>query len=402
MLQKKRIILSLLSLCSYTLHASFIESTMGTAVVNDATATYHNPAALTLIQKFQMVALDSKASSHNRFTGHSINTSEHVTQSGISKEHAHYNLPSGYAAFPIQDKAALGWALLLDNLHSDLDEPSILKYDQSSNQIKNIDYVAGAGLQLNQYLSVGVGAAYSTAHFNSQRIIKFPRLDAPDSQSHNRTKGDHYGWNAGFLVKPLKSMQIGFNYRSAIAYPFYGSSEFDGPPGAFSNQFHFNFWTPARSVATVSHFLTPTLGFIATAQWVQWGVFQNVIMHELAVQTGRTSRIVPSVKVPYYFRDAWVLTIGGIKNITSDWVLRVAGTYNQSPGNGYYRITSGDDYVLGASTSYQIHKNIVLDASYAHAFTKDQAIDIVTQRKKIVGINQGYRDSISLKVTLSL
>lgn len=99
--------------------------------------------------------------------------------------------------------------------------------------------------------------------------------------------------------------------------------------------------------------------------------------------------------MPYHFRDTWVLTLGGIKKITPEWVLRVAGTYNQSPGNGFYRITSGDDYVIGASLGYQFYKNLAIDTSYAHAFTQNRPIDITSQRKRIVGINKGYRDSVS-------
>lgn len=399
MVQKKGVILSLLSLFPYALYASFIESTMGTAVVNDATATYHNPAALILVQKSQIVALDSKASYRSQFIGQSIGSLEGFIQSGTSKEQSLYDLPSGYVTFPIKEKVKLGLAVLLDKLNSDLDEPSILRYDQSSNQIKNIDYIVGAGLPLNKYLSIGSGITYSSASFISHRITGFPNLDVPDSQSHNITKGNNYGWNAGFLIRPFKSTQIGFNYRSAVSYQFRGKSEFEGPPPLISNTFNFNFWTPARSVMTISYFMTPSLGLISTAQRVQWSTFKNLTMQGLATQIDRQALILPFVVLPYHFRDTWILTLGGIKKITSKWVLRVAGTYNQSPGNGFYRLTSGDNYVLGASTGYQLYKNLVIDASYAHAFTKDQPINITTQRKRVVGLNKSYGDSISLKLT---
>ena len=402
MVQKRLAVLGLLSLLPWALYASFIESTMGTAVVNDATATYHNPAALILVEKSQMVGLISKAADHGQFIGQSIETIGGLTQSGTSKEHTNYNLPSGYVALPINKKVRLGLAVLLDKLNSDIDEPSILRYYQSSNQIKNMDYILGVGLELNDYVSIGSGVIYSDARFTSHRIIGFPSLDVPDSQSNNVTKGDNYGWNLGFLITPFKSTKIGFDYRSGVSYQFRGKSEIEGPPPMISNHFNFNFWTPARSVITISHFITPTLSFISTAQWVQWGVFHTVTMHGLATQVGRQSLIVPTAVVPYHFRDAWVLTLGGIKQVTSKWVLRVAGTYNQSPGNGLYRITSGDDYVVGASTGYQLHKNLAIDASYAHAFTKNNPIDITSQRKHIVGVYKGYRDSVSLKLTFTI
>ncbi|MCA0403713.1 MAG: outer membrane protein transport protein [Proteobacteria bacterium] len=401
MIYKKHRILFLLYFFPYTLHASFIESTMGTAVVNDATASYHNPAALILVEKSQLVILGSKASSHSQFIGQSIEISG-FSQSGISKEHTNYTLPSGYAAFPITKKLRLGLAILGDNFYSDIDEPSILRYDQSANQIKNIDYIASLGFKLNDYLSLGGGLTYSAARFISHRIIGFPNLDVPDSQSHNRTKGDNYGWNVGFLIKPMKAMLIGFNYRSRVSYQFRGQSEFDGPPAIVSNSFNFNFWTPARSVMTLGYFLRPTLSLINTIQRVQWSTFKNVSMHGLATRIGRNSIVVPTVIIPYHFRDTWVVTLGGIKKITSKWVLRIAGTYSQSPGNGFYRLTSGDDYVLGASTGYQIYKNIILDVGYAHAFTKNQSIDILTQSKRVLGINKGHRDSISLKLTFNI
>lgn len=65
----KKSFFTFLFLLPVNLYASFIESTLGTAVVNDATATYHNPAALPLLQKRQVIALGSVASYHSTFTG---------------------------------------------------------------------------------------------------------------------------------------------------------------------------------------------------------------------------------------------------------------------------------------------------------------------------------------------
>lgn len=386
----------------FPLHASFIEATMGTAVVNDATATFHNPAALTLVKKPQIVGLGSRAISHSRFTGQTIESLSGFEQSGTSTEQTRYTLPSVYTVIPVHENVRFGMALLSDNLSSDIDEPSILRYIQANNKIKNIDYVAGLGLQLNEIVSLGAGLTYSAAHFDSNRMTGFPQLNIPDSQSHNTTKDQQYGWNTGILLKPFQATLVGFDYRSKVSYQFSGNSEFAGPPPLISNQFNFNFYTPARSVLTLSHYINPSLGFISTVQRIQWSVFKTIVMHGLATQVGQTSQILPVVKVPYYFHDTWIFTVGGIKKMADNWVLRIAGSYSQSPGNGFYRIVNGDDYILGASVGYNINKNVTVDGGYAHSFVKDQFIDINSQNNKVFGITKGYRDSVSLKLTIKM
>lgn len=402
MFQIRQIIFIFLLFLSLTLQASFIEATIGTAVVNDATATFHNPAALTLLKKPQIVGLCSKAASHGQFTGKSIESISGFALSGVSQESVNYNLPSVYAAIPIHDKVNFGVAVLSDKFNSDIDEPSVLRYMQSNNQINNIDYILGIGTQLNQYLSIGTGVTYSDARYISNRVTGFPSLGVPDSLSHNVSDGNSYGWNVGFVIKPFKLTLIGFDYRSQVSYKFRGKSEFEGPPLLLSNQYNFNFWTPARGVLTISHFITPRLGFIGTAQRVQWGVFNSVTMHGLATQVGQYAVILPKTIVPYHFHDSWIFTVGGIKSLSPKWVLRVAGTYNQSPGNGAYRVVSGDDYIIGASTGYKIYKNFTLDGSYAHAFTKNQFIHIASGTGRVFGINKGHRDSVSMKLTLNI
>jgi long-chain fatty acid transport protein len=48
--------------------------------------------------------------------------------------------------------------------------------------------------------------------------------------------------------------------------------------------------------------------------------------------------------------------LGSHYRITPKWVIRVAGTYNQSPGNSNYQIANGDSIILGASMGYEIYK----------------------------------------------
>ena len=51
---------------------------------------------------------------------------------------------------------------------------------------------------------------------------------------------------------------------------------------------------------------------------------------------------------------------------------------------------------------YEINKTITVDGSYAHAFIKDENINIAGGKYLIHGVNEGSRDAVSLKLTFNV
>jgi long-subunit fatty acid transport protein len=384
-----------------TLHASFIESTVGAAVVNDATATYYNPAALTLLKNPQIIGLGSAAFLNTHFTGQFTQPITGFTQSGSSSTRSHYYLPSLYVGLPTTSRIMLGFAIISNDINRDADANSILRYTQSSNSIQDIDLVPAVGIKLTDFLSVGAGVNFSYANFLLEPISGFPSLNIPDNLSRNQCSGTGFGGDIGFLLKPSVTTTIGFNYRSSITYELSGKSTLEANPNVISNHYHLTFWTPARSVISINHFVTSTLGFISTVQRIQWSIFDDVHIHGIATQAGPRAIIV-NANVPYHLRDTWLLTLGSHYRVTPKWIVRVAGTYNQASGNGSYQITNGDSITLGSSMGYEIVKNIIIDGSYAHTFIKDRSIHIANQRSVVNGVNEGAINAVSLKLTFNL
>ncbi|WP_019215424.1 OmpP1/FadL family transporter [Legionella tunisiensis] len=383
-----------------TLHASFIESTLGTAVVNDATAAYYNPAALTVLPKFQFIALGSVASFHTHFTGQSTQSTTRFTQFGNSAAKTNYYLPSFYSGLPTTTKLTFGVAVLSNFFNRNIEENSILRYAQSGNSIRDIDVVPALGLKLNEFLSLGVGISLSHVNFILKPISGFPSLNIPDAQSHNEANAHGLGGDIGFLLKPNKATLIGFNYRSSVTYRLNGRSVLAGNPEVVSNDYYFTFWTPAREVLSINHFVTPSLGFIGTVQRIQWRIFNEIDIRGIAARVG-SEPIILNAKVPYHFRNTWLFTVGSHYRITPKWVIRVAANYNQNPGNSNYQVTTGNGIVAGASMGYEISETITIDGSFAHAFIQNQTIDISTGRHFIHGENRASRDAFSLKLTVN-
>lgn len=393
----KSIALTLFLLLPASAWATFIESTIGAAVVNDATATYYNPAALTLVNNLQIIGLGTVASLHTRFRGETIQKATGDHQNGNASTSTNYYLPSLYIGIPTNKNVNFGLAIIANDFMRDVEAMSVLRYIQSNNHIQDIDVIPSLGIAINKILSVGAGLIVSEAKFLLLPITGAPSLNIPDSQSRNETRGTSTGGTFGILVKPAMSTLIGLNYRTGLTYELNGTSLFEGPKRIFSPNYHHKFWTPARSVLSISHFFSQKFGMITTAQYLETSIYKKLIIHNIASQRG----IVKQAEINFNFHNAWVLTVGAIYRIQPTWVARVAGSFIQSPSNGHYQISNGDSYVTGVSMSYQFNKFVQLDGSYAHAFIQQQTINIQKGRFIINGINNGSRDSVSLKLTLS-
>ena len=381
--------------------ASFIDTTIGTAVINDATASYYNPAALMLIKNPQIIPQGTVAYFHTRFTGQSTSLSNGVTETGSSSSNTNYYSPSIYFGMPASDRVIVGLAIVTNSANRNADENSVLRYVQASNNIEDYDVVPAVAIKINELFSIGGGINFSYAKFDLNPITGFPGSNIADSQSNNRSDGTGVGGNAGFLLKLSPATIIGFNYRSMTTYRLSGKSVYEGSPEVVSNNYHFKLSTPARSVFSINHFVTSTLGFITTIQRIQWSSLTNVHAYGIANVSG-TTPVILNGSVPFYLRDTWLIVLGSHYRITPKWVLRIAGAYNQSPGNPHYQIANGDSVILGASMGYEINKTITIDGGYAHAFMKDETINITGGRYLIQGVNEGSRDAVSLKLTFNV
>jgi long-subunit fatty acid transport protein len=397
----KPTLLSCLLLFPATLYASFIESSIGASVVNDATATYYNPAALTVVKNAQFITLGSLSYARSRFSGQAQQSITGYTQSGSSSSQTNYFLPSLYFGIPVTSKISVGMAIISNFFDVEAEDISILRYAQASNNVKDIDLVPALGIKLTDYLAIGAGVNFSHANFIMQPISGSPALNIPDSKSRNECSATGVGGDAGLLLALSKATIIGFNYRSAITYGLSGKSILQISPELVSNQYGFHFWTPARSVLSINHFVTPVLGFIGTIQRIQWSIFDTINVHGIATQVGSRA-VILNAAVPYHMHNTWLLTLGTHYRITPGWILRVAGSYNQAPGNNSYQITNGNAVILGASMGYEIHKRIIIDGSYAHAFLQNEDINIMSGSNRIKGVNQGAVNAFSLKLTLNI
>lgn len=384
-----------------TCYASFIETTVGTAVVNDATASYYNPAALVQLKNPQIIPQETLAVFRTQFNGKSIPASTGIPMIGTSTSSTDYQSPALFLGMPASETMYIGMAIVTNSANRSVDENPVLRYVQSSNSIQDIDIVPAFAIKINPKFAIGGGVNFSAAKLDLKPIIGFPGTDIADGQSSNQSDGNGIGVNAGFILFPAPATAIGFNYRSPTTYRLSGSSVYRGTTNIASNNYHFKQTTPARSVLSINHFFTPKAGCIATAQYIQWSAITNIHVYNVAALAG-TTPVITNGSIPQYLRNTWMMTLGGLYRLQPQWILRAAASYSQSPGNPHYQIMNGDSIILGVSSGYQINKTVTVDVSYAHVFIKNQNININGAKFFISGVNMGSRDAVSMKLTFNL
>ena len=305
--KKFRNCLLLLLLFPIELHASFIESTIGTAVINDATAAYYNPAALILLKNSQLITLGFISNFRTRFTGQSTQRPTGFTETGSSSSNSQYYLPSLYLGVPTTDRITLGLSIMANSANRDAGENSILRYAKASNNIEDYDIVPAVEVKINKFLSLGAGINFSYVNFLLKPITGFPGSNIADSESNNQCDGTGVSGNVGFLLKTSPSIVIGFDYRSVTTYQLRGKSVFNGTEQVVSDNYHFKLWTPARSVFSINYFVTPKIGIIGTIQRIQWSKISNIRVYGIAIQSGSQPAIL-NADVPYHLRMTGVNT----------------------------------------------------------------------------------------------
>lgn len=400
--RKRYCYLLILLFKSATAYASYIETTIGTAVVNDATAAYYNPAALTLLKNPQLIPLINDAQFRTEFSGKSTAVATHLTESGTSTSVTNFYSPTFYTGMPINEKMTIGFAVVSNFANRNPEEHSILRYTQASNNIQDYDLVPAIGIKINEYFALGANINFSQLDLHLHPLIGFPGSNIADSQSQNKSNGNGIGMSIGGLLSISSATLIGLNYRSVTKYSESGSSEVNGLIHVMSNNYHFNLRTPARTTLTISQSLTSALRLLTTIHRVQWSIIRNINVYNIATIAGITPTIVKNASIPQYLRDTWTFTLGAQYRFSPEWIIRAAGTFNQSPYSGQYQVSNGDSYVLGASVGYDINKIIKIDASYAYVFMQNQAINIDGNRFLINGTNKGSRDAVSLKLTVNI
>lgn len=362
------------------------------AIADNATTGFYNPAGLVRLNHQEITAGAALIHTDIHFRGHTtVNTINLAdTYSSVQGGGTHY-IPNIHYALPLNDRFTFGFGVTVPlGLSTDYGNSSPLRYIATRTIVQAVDISPSLGFALTKKFSVGAG-------FDAQRLnAEFDEyagstVTALDTSLTNRLYNWGYGWHGGVLYQFTPRIRVGLNYHSLIVHHASGSSVFEGPLADIttaaskewrSDRLQANLIMPATTTLSFYQELNDQLTWMATANYTQWGAFNNLRLQNVAARVGNTLVNNLTIDVIQHFRNTWDFALGGIYAFSPVWQFKAGLGYDQTPVTTRYRTVQcpdNDRYVTAVGIHFQPSKAIGWDLGYAHFFLRHAGINNTIQ-----------------------
>ena len=364
-----------------------------TAIAEDASTIYYNPAGLVHISGRQVVLggtfIAIRNSLDNQGSTPAVRSPTPLTfqptgENGRAREYP--LLGNAYFSQAISQKWHWGLGIGSEfGLMSDYGANWFGRYIVTKAEMQTVTLNPTVAYALSDTVSVGAGISYITANAKLNNVTNFGIFgDAPTTVD---VRDNAWGANVGVLWSPDSQTRIGLAYRSSYRLKLTGSiaTTFPGTPqqqallpaaqqgalAAANSAVQVDLKLPDTASLGIVHALNDRVELLADLTWTNWSVFKNL-------QVINSAAGLPLVTVPQQWKDAYRLALGVNIGLAPEWKLRLGAGYDQSPVSNAYRspiIPDADRFVLAVGLQYKPNKDIAIDAGYIHAFVHKISIN---------------------------
>ena len=347
-----------------------------TAVADDGSNIYYNPAGMTQIS-------GSLIEEHSFFAFPEI---KYKMPDGTSEKSAKNDI--GQALFLENNfnnglSAGLGIYIPYASTASFGDDMANVFPAQSAKMVR-VDISPVIAYKVSDNISVGVGAiaGYGLLEQSMPVFIDWPGIGALAGRVDDKADGWGYGGLAGILWTINKNVKLGATYRTAMDIDAKGHRTIDITSVFFSATDTADASTELRFPASISLGMAimpdEKLTISAQVDWANWSRMSTVVT--------KTS-LWPDDVVIVNARDSWDFRLGGEYLLDQGWVARAGYGYMQqafptSTMTPVYPDGNGHAFNVGAGKSWNHWK---LDLNYQYYFTKKTTTD-----ENIFGYNGEY------------
>ncbi len=349
-----------------------------TAGVNDASAVYYNPAALSEVQGDNLLMSGSYVNLQNSVENSGRKSTNKHDDNLLASFFANYRIPNSDFTLGIGTYAPFGLA-------TEYDKDAFTRFAAIDTELKTIYITPALSWNPTQYFSFGAGLSFvhSSGVF-SRALCLDPISGCTQPLGLEGTvrvtdTADAFAYNLGFLVKPTDNLKFGFSYRSRVDLRFDNAdAKFGGP-----------FSTPTVKAAVSPLPLPPVInaglfwqimpswGAELVYEYTRWSEFKNFTATfsptPIFLPLGAP---IPGFQLPEDWKNTSTLRLGSYYALNNNWEIRGGLAVEQTPIPNKTlnpAIPDADKLTLNAGVGYKWEKFSV-DLGYMAVFYKTRKV----------------------------
>ena len=349
----------------------------------DLSGVYYNPATMVL-HKGTAVQLGLVGVGLNLdYAGE-----DGTTANGRNKAEV---IPHGYFVHQINDTVWFGLGVTVPfGMGTEYDS----HWDQAdrgiSANIQTVDINPNFAFKLSEKFSFGFGASiqYAQADLKKRSEVGEGAIHLGSMESEIDADSIAWGWNVGFMWRPVENFRVGVSYRSQIRHDAEGDlkvkdfqgegmgemleSSINSQLGTFDG--FATVTAPAWAMASVAWDVNEVVSLYGTFRWTDWSSFDKLEItsnKSLEITIPPTTITKPiSETITNKWRDTYLGSLGMDLRLTDWWTLRGGIAYETSPiSKPEYRtaiIPDADRWWFAIGSSFKWSDNFQTDVSFAH------------------------------------
>lgn len=349
-----------------------------TGGVNDPSAVYYNPAALSEINGDNVLASGSYVNVSNSVENSGRKSTNKHDDNFLATFFANYHIPGSDFTLGIGTYTPFGLATRYDS-------DAFTRFAAVQTELRTIYVTPALSWNPTNYLSLGAGLSFVHASGVFSRALCLDPISfctqplGLEGTVRLTDTADAFAYNIGLLVKPIETLKFGFSYRSRVDLRFDSATAKFG--GAFANSTVKADVSPIPLPPVIDAGLfwqiTPSWGAEFVYEYTRWSEFKNFTTTfspiPIFLPLGAP---IPGFQLPQDWKNTSTLRFGSFFALNENWEIRggIAAEETPIPSKTLNPAIPGADLLtLNAGIGYKWEKFSV-DLGYMAVFYKTRRV----------------------------
>lgn len=364
------------------------------ALPEDASIGFWNPAGLTQLGNYQIVAAGTMLNLNSDVRIPQASSVLGPTQ-GDHREEAGgwFLIPAFHASTPKIGRFAFGLGVTTPyGLTTSYTSRSRSRYFATYSNLVTINVGPSVGFEVNRHLSLGAGVDFQ--YLTTTLKQKLPTLGG-DAEYKNEADDWAIGWNAGVLCHFDTGTQVGLHYRSRINHKVTGSAFINSPEVTVEGDASARVTIPDTFNLSLNQKINACWDLLASYHYTHWRTIDTVTL-DYTDSLGQFFQPSYSTSLDLNFQNTSKVALAVNYHPCEQWRFRLGSAYDgtnvKSRRTRSFRLPDNNRIWLALGAQYNVNRCVSVDMGYAHLFVHRAYIEA---RSEVASANATVDGSVN-------